>query len=322
MIVIKNLKWKQRWVSHLGCIEGCLKYMKNDTSTGWLYGGTGHAFILNIAEDLCPSGPTAWRPLMLFQLAHNMGFEMKGVYAQKSEADFHKEQKKAWDHVRTAINNETPCYGWEVGGIPEYYVVSGYDGVGYYASGGTGTNIEGPKKWKDVGTSEIGILEMYSVHETPTSEPKVVVKQALEKVLHHSTNPKEWILENYSSGILGFDKWIQAVRDGSAHGMGLAYNSAVWAECRKYAVKFLKEAKKRLPNEMRPLFETSQQHYKEVSKNLARVAKKFPFSVGMSGDPIGVSQKSKESLEYLIIARNAEEKGLESLRPIVDALSS
>jgi DNA-binding HxlR family transcriptional regulator len=322
MKVIKKLQWQPRWVSHLGCIEGCLKYMKNTISTGWLYGGTGHAFVLNIAEDLCPSGPTAWRPLMLFQLAHNMGYEIKGVYAHKGQPDFPKLQEDAWDHVKTAIDNDIPCYGWEVGGIPEYYVVSGYDDVGYYYSGAVGTEIEGPRKWQDVGTSDIGVLEMYSVLETPTSEPEVVVKHALEKILHHTTNPDEWIFDGYTSGIPGYDVWIKAVKKGTAHSMGLAYNAVVWAECRKYGVEFLKEAKKRLSKEIRPLFETSIDHYEEVSKNLDRVTKLFPFAIGMLADPIGVSQKSKDGTEYLTAARNAEEKGLESLKHIVETLSS
>ena len=295
--------------------------MNNKISTGWLYGGTGHAFVLNIADDLCPSGPTAWKPLMLFQLAHNLGFEMKGIFAHKSHPEFPKEQERAWDHVRGAIKNETPCYGWAVGGIPEFYVIYGFDDVGYYVSGAGSDDGKGPIKWQDVGTSEIGILEMYSVLETPASEPPLVLKQSLEKVLHHSTNPDEWIYDKYSSGILGFDKWITAVKEGTANSMGLAYNTAVWAECRKYAVEFLKEARRHLPQEIQPLIETSTIHYSEVSKNLDEVTKLFPFEGGMPGDPIGVSQKSKDGSEYLTVARNAEENGLESLRLIVEALS-
>ena len=49
MSVIKSLKWEPRWVSHLGCIEGCLKFLQHKISPGWLYGGTGHAFVLKIA---------------------------------------------------------------------------------------------------------------------------------------------------------------------------------------------------------------------------------------------------------------------------------
>ncbi|MHA2198760.1 MAG: hypothetical protein ACXABN_02725 [Candidatus Thorarchaeota archaeon] len=319
MKIIENLKWQPRWVSHLGCIEGCIRYLKNKITTGWLYGGTGHAFVLNIANDLCPSGPTAWRPLMLFQLAHNLGFEIKGIFSYKTQSEFPKEQEKAWNFVKTSINNDTPCYGWELE-IPEYYVIKGYDDVGYYISGTGCDDGKGPIKWQNLGTSDIGVIEMYDVHEVPKTTSEVVVKEALEKVLHHSTNPDEWIFENYSSGILGFDRWITAVQEGTALAMGLAYNTAVWAECRKYAVEFLNESKTRLPKEMKSLFENSVEQYSNVSKNLDKLSQLFPFSVGMSGDPIGVSQKSKDGTGFLKSARDAEEKGLESLRQIVKAL--
>ena len=321
MKIIKELKWEPRWVSHLGCIEGCLKFLKNEISTGWLYGGTGHAFVLNIADDMCPSGPTAWKPFMVFQLAHNLGFEIKGIFTYKTQADFPKEQKRAWDFVKNYIDNGTPCYGWELE-IPEYYVINGYDDVGYYISGAGCDDGKGPIKWQDLGSSDIGVIEMYSVQKVSESEPEVVVKEALEKVLHHSTNPDKWIFDNYNSGIPGFDKWIEAVNSGIALSMGLAYNTGVWAECRKYAVEFLNEAKNRLSGKMRPIIETSISHYEVVSKNLDHVAKIFPFSPGMSLDPIGVSSKSKEATEYLTAARNSEKKGLESLNMIVEALET
>ncbi len=48
--VIENLKHKPWWISHLGCIEGCLDYFDVDVSTPWLFGATGHAFIINIHD--------------------------------------------------------------------------------------------------------------------------------------------------------------------------------------------------------------------------------------------------------------------------------
>jgi hypothetical protein len=47
---LKNLRWNPRMVSHLGCIKGCLDYLGMDISDAWLFGGTGHAFIINICE--------------------------------------------------------------------------------------------------------------------------------------------------------------------------------------------------------------------------------------------------------------------------------
>ncbi|MFW9795110.1 MAG: hypothetical protein ACFFEE_12450, partial [Candidatus Thorarchaeota archaeon] len=302
-----------------GCIEGCLRYLNHQISTGWLYGGTGHAFVLNIANELCPSGPTAWKPLMLFQMANHLGFEIKGIFSNKTEADFPKEQERAWNFVKKSIDNETPCYGWELE-IPEFYVIKGYDDIGYYISGAGCDDGKGPIKWQDVGLSGIGIIEMYSIQRVSESEPEAVVKEALQKVLHHSTNPKEWIFENYSSGIPGFNKWIEAVNDGTANSMGLAYNSAVWTECRKFALVFLEETRQKLSGELHSHIDESLHYYQEVFTNLNRVVELFPFSIGMSSDPIGTSSKSEEAVEYLTNARNSEEKGLESLKQIVEAL--
>lgn len=47
---LDNLSWRPRWISHLGSIKGCLEYLNLDISDGWLYGGTGHAFVLNLHD--------------------------------------------------------------------------------------------------------------------------------------------------------------------------------------------------------------------------------------------------------------------------------
>ncbi len=47
---LENLRWRSRWTSHLGCVKGCLDYLNIDISDAWLYGATGHAFIINVAD--------------------------------------------------------------------------------------------------------------------------------------------------------------------------------------------------------------------------------------------------------------------------------
>ena len=47
---LEHLRWKPHWVTHLGCIKGCLNYLGIEVSDAWLYGGTGHAFVINICD--------------------------------------------------------------------------------------------------------------------------------------------------------------------------------------------------------------------------------------------------------------------------------
>ena len=321
LVIMKKLKWTPRWVSHMGSIEGTLKFLKQKISTGWLYGGTGHAFILNIHEGLCPSGPTAWVSKMLFELAPNLGYKIAGVFVRKSDSEFPRLQEKAWAHAKQSIDDGIPCYGWELE-VPEFYVIKGYDNIGYHYSGPHCDDGKGPKPWNELGISGTGIIEVYSVHPTEAANPKKVIKESFEKAIHHASNPDDIIFPGYRSGLEGYDLWISAIQDGSAVTMGNAYNAAVWAECRKYAVEFLKEANKKLTRDVKPLIDTSLSHYQDVSKNLDLLAKLFPFSPGMSPKPIGVSSKNSDGVEYLTAARNAEEKGLDSLKPIVEALNN
>ena len=320
MMEIKNLRWQPRWVTHMGCVEGCLKYLRHEISTGWLYGGTGHAFVLNIANDLCPSGPTAWRTMMLYELAPNLGYKVEGVFAQRSNPEFPSLQEKAWNRAKECIDNNIPVYGWELD-APEYYTIYGYDDVGYYYSGPVCDNGTGPKPWREIGTSQIGILEIYSVHTTGTEDPQKAIREALTKVLYHSTNPKDIIYPNYRSGLKGYDWWISAVQDGSALSMGHSYNAVVWAECRKYAVEFLKEARRYLSGTTRKLIDDARDSYEIVSNNLQNIQKTYPFSATLPLEPLGVDERTSSTVDELKSARAAEAKGLETIKEIIEEMT-
>lgn len=104
------------FITHLGCVKACLKYLGAGISDGWLYGGTGHAFINNIHATLCPSGPTAWPTKMLHHLAPNLGYRASGVFGWKHELGegFRAKQREAYEFVREAIDRGVPCYGWQM----------------------------------------------------------------------------------------------------------------------------------------------------------------------------------------------------------------
>ncbi|MFX0079798.1 MAG: ArsR/SmtB family transcription factor, partial [Candidatus Hermodarchaeota archaeon] len=318
---LTKLRFKPHYVSHLGCLDGCMEYLGLDVSTPWLYGVTGHGFILNIAQDLCPSGPTAWKTRMIFEMSRNLGAKLDGLIAWKGAPDFEEKQERAWKLVRKAIDAEQPCYGWQIGEIAEYYTIYGYDDVGYYYKGYHTEDGAGPKPWKEVGMTGVTLLEIYSVKKVKPSEDKITLKQAFRNVLKHASNPKDWIqYPQYKSGLEGYDAWIKAVESGVAITFGLAYNAAVWAECRIMAVEFLKEAQDRLDGELKTIFEKGIGYYDAVSRNLVKVNKLIPFSSDLTMDPIKVNDQSRAIVEALNDAREAEAKGLQVLEKIVEVL--
>lgn len=312
---IEGLRWRPMWVSHLGCVKGCLEYLRIDVSDGWLYGGTGHAFIINIHEAVCASGPTNWNTEMLHKLGRNLGYYVYGVSAWKLDDDFAEKQKRAWEMVKTAIDKKLPCYGWELD-MPEYYVVYGYDDTGYYISGPGCDEGKGPIPWERVGISEIGILEMFCIKPGQAADDVKTVKDAFKFVLEHSRSPSKWIPPGYKAGLAGFDNWISALKTGKADEFGMAYNAAVWGECRRLAVEFLKEAKERIGRAGK-LFDEAMKHYEVVAQNLKKVVELFPFPP--KGGEVD-NTRYKDALEHLMKAKDAEKYGLKSLEEILRAI--
>jgi len=315
---IEGLPWQPRWISHLGCLKGCLDYLGIDLSWAWLYGGTGHAFVINIHEVVCPSGPTAWHTERLLQLAPNLGYEVSGIFAHKGQPDFAAKQEEAWALVRKRLDEDLPCYGWELA-VPEYYVIYGYDETGYYYSGPGSEDGDGPKPWQELSVSEIGVLEIYSVElHDPASDDKAV-KDALGFALEHASSPEKWIYPRYRSGPQGFDLWAEALEEGRADRFGQGYNAAVWAECRGEAVAFLREAKERLAGRADALFDEANEAYSVVHTIRKALSEMYPFVMPESDQDLGELQ-SPEGAALVREAAAAERQGLEVLRHLIQSI--
>ncbi len=313
---LPNLACWPTWVSHMGALKGCLDYLQLPVSPGWLYGGTGHAFILNIDPTGCPSGPTAWRTEMLFELGNNLGYMVTGAWATKGEPDFQRKQLLAWEHIKRAIGAGLPCYGWEMD-IPEFYVINGYSDTEYLYNGCTTGDATARRPWDQLGLRDTGMLEVYSVESGQAATPRTVVKEALQFALEHATSPAKWIFAQYKSGLAGYDNWLTAINAEQPNLMGLAYNAAVWHECRHYAVEFLQEAREKIGGNLAPLLKEAEQHYADVAEKLAELKALYPFPA--QAETISHCH-TQQAANHLIRARNAEARGLQSLDKIVQAL--
>jgi len=319
---LDNLNWSPKWVSQLGCIKGCLDHMGVNASDAWVYGASGHAFIINIHDEVCPSGPTAWNSPGMLALVENIGCKIENVSSHKSAPDFEEKKKSAWEFTKSAIDSGFPCYGWELE-IPEYFVVYGYDDNGYLFKGpqtnDPTTSDAKPKPWQKLGEAETGVLYISSVKPTQSKKDSVLVKEALTFVIEHDQNPKKWTFPRYKTGLGAYDNWIKAIENKTANGFGVAYNAEVWHECRHLGVEFLKEARARLDSKLTPLLAEAQGHYEVVRDKLKEVTEIFPF---LAFDPEHIKDPSRreKAVAALKVARNAEAKGLETLKKIVDKL--
>ena len=315
---LESLSYQPAWVSLLGALQGCLQYLDLKVSNPWLYGATGWAFVLNVHDTLCPSGPTAWRDLeTMIELGPNIGFELNAVTGHRSQPEFVERQKEAWQMVRAALDDGQPCLGWELN-IPEFYIVHGYDDTGYCFVGPS-QEREGHKPWQDLAETGIGWLMAASVHQVPAAEDQETVKRTIEFALAFAASGTDGVHQEYAAGIAGCDNWIRALETGPADGFGPAYNAAVWSECRQHAAPFLWEARDRLACEVAPLLDQAIRHYGNVAGHMKAVSDAFPFFGGRP-EHVQDDTRIRFAIEHLKVAREMEMAGLGSLEDIVSAL--
>jgi len=177
---------------------------------------------------------------------------------------------------------------------------------------------KGPVPRQYLGRSEIGVVLVSSLRPTAPADDRKTVREALTYALELGHNRRKWT--DHTGGLKGYDTWIRAMETGIAGRFGLGYNAAVWAESRRFAVQFLKEAQERLDNVLTPLFTAALGHYETVAQNLKAVSDKYPFKE-CEDERTPVDEYSREAVEALKRARDAEVAGLNVLAELINRLT-
>jgi hypothetical protein len=292
-------------VSHLACIHGCLRYLGVRVTPGWLFGATGHGFLLNVQPDVCVSGPTVYNWEWLMRLVANVGGDVAFVKASATDADFPARREEAWRHARAAIDVGNPCYAWQLA-EPEFHIITGYDDVGYHYAG----PHRGPRAWDDLGGPPTQMLCVASVARVGASDDVSAIRGGLDLALTHIREGMEG--DRPWSGPDALTAWADALDAGPASDIAVAYNAAVWQECRRHAVEFLWEAKERLRGRLAPLFNAAAEDYDRVARALGVVAGQFPYPQGEPTRP-GAAAAAARALRD---ARDAEARAIEALEKL------
>ena len=320
MKTLENLRIRKRSVERLGCIKGCLEYLGSDVSFPWLYGGTGHAFIISLDPGVDVSSPDSWNHQSQFNLGANLGYKIDGFSMWKPDFEdiFPQKQREAWDFVRTNIDQGIPCFGFELkkfyGG---YWVIYGYDEVGYYYSG---WEEGGPLSWDKLGDQFIPLLEVRSVQLCDPAPVSIAVKDGLAFAVKHAVNPPGLIDLRASSGSAAWDYWSEALESGEVKRDHHTYNAQLWLECRKMAVEFLKEIQTYLPDDCGTYLDKASAIYTVVCDKLVEIIKLHPQRENPDWGPDSTFT-SAEAAAIVRQAGVADAEGLEYLHEIVNYLS-
>lgn len=310
-------RWRPRRLSFLGCVLGGLDCLGSAADEGWLYGGCGYAFAMNVHENLCPSGPTAWDTRPTLALGRNVGFDLRGVFAVADADSLDATRVASWNLVREAIDEGSPCVAWNLA-EPEHYLVHGYDRRGYLFSGPGCDEGDGWLAWRRLGANQTGIVEAGRLSIHPPADDATTVREAFRFAVEHAHGRRPVGREHYRIGLGAYTAWIAALESGRASDAGARYNAGVWLECRRNAVSFLSRARLRLATASGPgsssCLDDAIVHYTAVAENLASVAQVYPVHGSVPReDPVTVGEKSRSAIDSLRKARAAETAAIADL---------
>lgn len=306
---IDRLEWVSRWLTSLGCLEGCTNYLGYSYPDGWVAGATGDAFAIRIHREICPAGIIAWKPPT--ELGLNIGVDREIILPQMD--DVSEQQQIVWTATEEALRSGSPCIGFAMEQW-QSYLIYGYDDDGYYYRPVMEGDGYFPKAKMGV---EVPCV-MTIVRKAEPADDLTTVRDALDFAVKYNAAPEEvapgFFGEpgEFQAGVEAYDFWAESLREGRADAHGNGYNAHTYAELRQLAVKFLEEASRRVKASG---FDEAITHYRTVADHLRTVADLFP----MPAIPEHVKDKDRiaRAVGALSAAKSAETLGLQALEQIL-----
>ncbi len=224
----------------MGVIRGVLDYYALPGSDAFAYGASGHAFVMNIHEELCPSGPYCWNREGFFRLVRNLGVETTdhGFFSQESPA---AERQAVESVLRKSLESGEPCALVNM----EYQLITGCDETGFFTAQPWAPHVNFPPAHLTFGSwAEFGSechVNFFTFRKTDPASETQAIRDSLAYALDLYHNPTSHSCEPYSVGDGAYARWIAAVESGHGASHGSWWNATVWSECRRMASAYFAE---------------------------------------------------------------------------------
>ncbi|MCL5270040.1 MAG: hypothetical protein M1457_05710 [bacterium] len=267
---LENLAMAPFNTTLMGTLKGAADYYDLGIDAPMLYGGSGHAFLINIHKELCPSGPYCWNLGAMTPLLENLGLRMTdlGFFSVQSPPT---EREAVEAEVRRALDAGIVCSLLNM----ENQLITGYDAEGFHAAQPWPKHDFPPARlsfgsWKELG-QEIHI-NFYTIEKCPPADPKATILASLNYAVDLFARPEKHTSADYGIGPRAYDNWIAAVpKCGASHGNW--WNATVWSECRRMASEYFGEIGRRHPAVARPAADLSAA-YTAIADHLAAASNK------------------------------------------------
>lgn len=221
----------------MGAVKGALDHYGLAVEAPLVFGLSGHAFLINIHEQLCPSGPYCWQAAPMLPLLRNLGlavawlgfFDAKSTPAERALLESRLREALDQGHVCSLLNLENQ-------------LIAGYDAEGF-----TTLQPWAPAKtdypparltfgsWQELGQS-VHISFFLFKKARPAARRRAVLA-SLDYAVDLYARPAVHCRPGYGIGPDAYAHWLAAAPEhGSSHGNW--WNATVWSECRKMAAAY------------------------------------------------------------------------------------
>jgi hypothetical protein len=233
----------------MGVVRGVADHFGVSASDATLFGGSGHAFMINIHEQLCPSGPYCWDRAPFLRLLRTLGIAMTdlGFYTKASPPSARREVEA---RLAGCLDEDKPCSLMNM----ENQLITGYDERGFDTAQPWAPRVDFPParltfgSWEELG-EEIH-LSFYAFDRCEPADPREAVLESLDYAADVHANPADHTKEPYGAG-----------------------PGAYWAECRRQAASYLEGVADAFP-EARDAARGAAARYGVVAEGLQKVSDK------------------------------------------------
>jgi len=269
---LENLRQPPFNTCLVGVVKGALDYYGSSVSAAAVFGGSGHAFMMNVHEQLCPSGPYCWKYAEFYPLVCNLGLEMMEIGFCHDGSTL-EERAAVEQKVREHLDQGHPC---AVGNM-DNQLICGYDDNRLLMVQPWGTCCDTTPSGLTYGTwQEFGKeihASFWTLGKAPVADETKVIRDSLSYAIGLHRNPREHSPEKYATGSEAYDNWVKAVETGHGASHGSWWNAKVWSECRAMAGAWFEELAQRHGNVASQARELGSA-YKEIAARLEKAGNK------------------------------------------------
>ncbi len=305
---LENLQFTMMNANFMGALHGIAKYYGFQYSQQWLLGGSGHAFLMNIHLELCPSGPYVINLDPIFDCGKNLGlqFEPVGFLGGKLTPEIltpHEEK------LRNYMDQGIPVIIQNM----DNQIMVGYDETGFILDPTyEGSEEYFPPKlsfgsWKEYG-DEVHSFAV-AVKKIKPEHPKIVIGDSLDLAIKLLKNeyPQHEPHEGkyyYATGFKAYDYWLDYLDKNDGNNHGHYWNGTVWMECRRHAAMYFRDL---------PYYEDAVAKDNEEMKLIKILDKKYTEIADLLNKARIKELGQKKKSKFIKKARAIEESSLEDI---------